>query len=253
MAHPSPDPAPSQLSLRRVALAAAPIALCGAGGAAIVSEAFSMELGFAAGAIAFFGGAVCAGILVGRGTAAVAPPAAPVLIDAESGLPNARQLRDVLRHEVARARRHGDRGYLGVLEVELNNFHPAEPGAPPPPFGRWVAEVLLGSLRETDTVVRLDERHFALVLTECDDDGAEVLFGRVRTNLSTTPFAHNADGTGVYLRSWGAGAPWRPEYATADDYLAAAIEELNQSRPVYQAAQNWFRGPGNMDLVKKAS
>lgn len=166
----------------------------------------------------------------------------PDVIDVDSGLPGALLLPQLLQREIARCARYGDRSYLAIIEVKVFGFEPLQPGEEPPSHGKHVASQILGGVRATDTALRLDPDHFALLLTECDDDGAQLLFARFRTRVGTRPFATNADGSGVYARAWCAGVEWKPEYRTPQQFLAAAARKLEETRPEYDSALRWFEG-----------
>lgn len=164
------------------------------------------------------------------------------LLDAESGVGNARQLVEVLHREIARSIRYGDRTALAVFEVQVANFQPLTPDELPPSPARFVARTLVNALRDSDTVLRLDRTHFVAVLAECDDEGGEKLVARLRTDLSTTPYAKNHDGSGIYARAWATVTPWDPAYREPDTYIRAALTTLDESRGEYESAQSWFAG-----------
>lgn len=172
-------------------------------------------------------------------------PSRPQTIDAETGLGNHRQLNDLLRREIARAMRYGDRSTLVVFDVRVVGFRPI-PGEPEPPSpAPFVARVLLQEAREADVVARLDLTHFVVFLTESDEAGAENFMERTRTALSRAPFTRNLNGSGIYVRAWAGCAGWQPEHTTPAAFLAAAMEALERTRPDYQAAHNFFAGAQN--------
>ncbi|MGE5595685.1 MAG: GGDEF domain-containing protein [Hyphomicrobiales bacterium] len=164
------------------------------------------------------------------------------LIDRETGVGNARQLEELLHREIARSLRYGDRSALAVFEIGVVGFQPSPGQERPPSPARFVAQTLVNAVRDSDPVLRLDRSRFVAILAECDDDGARRLIERVRTQLSTTPYARNADGSGIYTRAWGAAAPWNRAYTTPDGYVQAALAALAHSRGGYEAAQAWFTG-----------
>jgi GGDEF domain-containing protein len=161
------------------------------------------------------------------------------LVDADSGLGNDRHLAEVLGREIARSLRHGGCAALAVFAIQPAGFRPLEPGERPPSFGRHLAKTLLKAARRSDAIARIDEHHFAVVLTECDRDGADALIGRVRTALTTGPYARNHDGSGIYARSWGAAVNWEPKFTTPEPYLQAALAELAAARMEHSAQQQW--------------
>lgn len=173
----------------------------------------------------------------------VAEAHAIALIDGETGLPNAQQLDDLLRREIARSMRYGDRSALAVFDVRISGFQPGSAGAVLPPSpARYIAATMLQAARTSDIVARLDTTRFAVVLTECDDNGAGVFCERLRTRLGTMPFAHTDDGRGVYVRAWAGMVRWDPAYTDPERYIGGAVQNMEFSRPAYESAQGFFRG-----------
>ncbi len=167
----------------------------------------------------------------------------PALVDAETGLPNASQLDELLRREIARSMRYGDRSALAIFDVRITGFQPgAGQAVLPPSPARYIAATMLQAARTSDIVARVDTTHFAVVLAECDDAGAKLFCERLRTRLGTMPFAHTADGRGVYVRAWAGMARWDPAYTDPDAYVGAAVAQMEESRRGYEAAQTYFRG-----------
>lgn len=169
-------------------------------------------------------------------------PAAELLVDEETALGNARLLGEVLHREIARSARHGAPLTLTLFEIEVAPNASDEPLPSPAPF---VARALVNHLRESDVVHRLDERHFAAVLTECHEEAARVIVDRVRTHLSSTPYARAADGSGVYARARAAALEWTDAWRTEQEFLAATYAALEAARSEYRAAAVFFEGPLN--------
>lgn len=168
---------------------------------------------------------------------------APPLIDHETGLPSSAQLEELLRREIARSMRYGDRSALAVFDVRISGFRPGEAGAVLPPSpARYIAATMLQAARTSDIVARIDTTRFAVVLTECDDNGAAIFCERLRTRLGTMPFAHTDEGRGIYVSAWAGMARWDPAYTDPDRYIAAAVQSMEFSRPAFDAAQTFFRG-----------
>lgn len=161
-------------------------------------------------------------------------------VDPETGLPCPPQLMELLRREMARSRRYGDRTALAVFDVRVTGDAAAEGELPSP--ATHIAASLVESAREADIVARLDLTCFVVMLTESDDVGAAQFAERTRTKLGTTPFAQREDGHGIYVRAWAGWARWEPGYETPERYLEAAMAELERTRPGYEAQQSWFRG-----------
>jgi GGDEF domain-containing protein len=171
-----------------------------------------------------------------------ARPAGLPVLDAESGLGNDRELYHLLRREIARSRRYGDRSTLVVFDIRVVGYKP-RPGAPLPPSpASFVAETLLTCIREADIVVRLDMTHFVVLLTECGRDGARAFAERARTRIASTPFARDEESGHIYARAWAGYASWDPSITRAEEYLAAAMTEFERTRPQYEMAQLWFSG-----------
>lgn len=172
-------------------------------------------------------------------------------IDPESGLLNGRMFRDVLEREIARSIRYGDRAALAVFEISAANFRPEQPGARPPSFGEHVAHVFARIARRSDVVLRLDGSRFAVVLSECDADGAALFVYRMRTQLSMTAYARNDDGSGLYARGIGGSVQWSPDFADARAYVDAAFADLERNRLELDAEQARFRAhpPGPRELA----
>jgi GGDEF domain-containing protein len=181
-----------------------------------------------------------------RRTPAAEPPVqqrpGALVIDGESGLGNDRELYELLRREIARSRRYGDRSTLVVFDIRVVGYK-ATPEAPLPPSpARFVAETLMGCIREADFVTRLDMTHFVVLLTECDRDGARMFAERARTRIASTPYARDHDNGHIYARAWAGYASWDPSITKPDDYLSAAMAEFERTRPQYEMAQLWFGG-----------
>jgi GGDEF domain-containing protein len=243
MDHPSPDPRAGAVS--RIVPLVATLGLGLGMGLAATSE-LPAGSAIAAGSLLLLAGAA----VVRRGkrsptsTAAdETPDLAPALVDAETGLPNAGQLSELLRREIARSMRYGDRSALAVFDVRIAGFLPGEGHAVLPPSpARYIAATMLQAARTSDIVARIDTTRFAVVLTECDDNGATLFCERLRTRLGTMPFAHTEDGQGIYVRAWAGMTRWDPAFPDPLTYLGAAIAHMESSRRGYEAAQTYFSG-----------
>lgn len=169
-------------------------------------------------------------------------PTGPHVIDSESGLGNDRELYELLRREIARSRRYGDRSTLVVFDIRVVGYE-ATPEAPLPPSpAKFVAETLLSCIREADFVTRLDMTHFVVLLTECDREGARQFAERARTRIASAPYARGQNTGHIYARAWAGYASWDPSIAKPEEYLSAAMAEFERTRPQYEMAQLWFGG-----------
>lgn len=166
----------------------------------------------------------------------------PAAIDPETGLPCPPQLTELLRREIARSQRYGDRTSLAVFDVRITGFEPTEAQPTPPSPARHIAASLIEAARASDIVARLDETRFVVMLTESNGEGAAQFCERTRTKLGTTPFARLEDGKGLYVRAWAGWSGWDPSFSTPADYIAAASEQLELTRKGYEDQQSWYRG-----------
>lgn len=166
----------------------------------------------------------------------------PSVTDPETGLPCPPQLNELLRREIARSQRYGDRTALAVFDIDVATFTPDAAHPVPPSPARHVAATLLESAREADIVARIDTTRFVVMLTESDEVGAAQFAERTRTRLGTQAFARAADGHGIYIRAWAGWARWDPGFETPADYLAAAMDNLEKTRPGYEREQSWYKG-----------
>ncbi len=175
---------------------------------------------------------------------AVAPlkPEPMSVVDAESGLGNDRELYELLRREIARSRRYGDRSTVVVFDIRCVGYQPTPERPLPPSPARHVGEALMSCIREADFVARLDMTHFVVLLTECDREGARMFAERARTRIASTPFVRDEQSGHVYARAWAGYASWDPSVTRPEEYLQAAMSEFERTRPQYEMAQLWFSG-----------
>jgi diguanylate cyclase (GGDEF)-like protein len=147
--------------------------------------------------------------------------------DALTGLLNRRAFDERLEAEMARARRHG--GRLVVCLVDLDRFK-AVNDAYGHAAGDDVLRAVAGHLecvREEDAVFRLGGDEFALLLVEPQGDGAAVVADRISASIENDPAC---GGVGA---SWGVGIFEAGDDAAsligrADTMLYAAKRLLNR-------------------------
>lgn len=144
-----------------------------------------------------------------------------LLVDPLTGTFNRRYLDEILAREVSRAERHGSS--LTFLKIQVENLE--EPGAGAD-YGKKeralkaVAGLLRENLRPTDVVVRFDENHFMVVMSETSKHGALVAIRRLLEGADSENRA----------RAGQPGYPLELSYGAADhrkgidvrDVLAAA-------------------------------
>jgi len=242
MDHPSPDPRAHRAPL---VSRLAPVTLGVVGAAATVTIFGSQDPLAAAGIAVLFGFAASVSEWSARARArsmAEQMAAAHVeTVDPESGMLNGRMFRDILEREIARSVRYGDRAALAIFEVSTANFRPSRPGEKPPSYGEHVAHVFARIARRSDVVLRLDTNRFAVVLSECDRDGAALFVYRMRTQLSMGAYARNDDGSSIYARAIGGCVQWTPEFTDARAYVDAAFADLERNRREIESEQARFR------------
>lgn len=169
-------------------------------------------------------------------------PANHQLVDAETGLPNYRQLTDILKREIARSRRYGDRSAVVVFDVRVVGFKPSASRSSPVSPARFVSEVLATTARDADVVARLDLTHWVALLTESDYEGAQKFADRARTALASSPFMRNDDQSGIYVRAWAGCACWDPAHTDPAAFVRAAVDDMESGRAEYEAERSWFAG-----------
>lgn len=166
----------------------------------------------------------------------------PSAVDRETGLCTANQFNDLVKREIARSLRYGDRTAVAIFDIRIAGFEPTAEMPEPPSPADFIAKTLQKSVRETDIIGRLDMTHFGVLMTESDEIGAQALISRVRTWLALEPFVRDASGKGVYVRAWAGAVAWKPEYHDSATYVKAALEDMERSRPNYEAMQAAFIG-----------
>ena len=108
-------------------------------------------------------------------------------VDDLTGLRNARALIDLLRRQMLRSSMNNQS--LALLTVDIDNFKGfnAEFGcAAGDQALQAVGQSLQDNLRPTDIVARIDGEKFAIILPECDANGAEIVAGRLRDAVAET-------------------------------------------------------------------
>lgn len=111
------------------------------------------------------------------------------LTDSLTGLPNRRQLEDILGSEVERVRRYGGQCCLAMIDVDhfktYNDTlgHPAGDAAL-----RELAHVMRRHLRMTDVLARFGGEEFALIMVNTPKSEAVHAIDRLRATIEEYPF-----------------------------------------------------------------
>ena len=172
----------------------------------------------------------------------------PETVDHETGLMNTRAFHEVVKREIGRSLRYGDRTAIAVFDIRIVGFAPKQNEPHPPSPAVYIKKTFEKSVRETDVVARLDLTHFAVLMTESDEVGGQALISRVRTWLALEPYHRDASGKGIYVRAWAGAVAWQPEYLDAPMYLRAALDEMERTRPNYESTLASFAGTGTMPV-----
>jgi len=159
------------------------------------------------------------------------------LLDAQSGAYNARYLDELLDREVSRAARHGHN--LSLVLLSIDAFEPLRGTYGEAGLSRIVRElvaVVHSKTRKVNSLARLRDESFCLVIPEADRAVAVHTAERLRRYLEEHPFAVNGADEIVRLRvNVGVGASERGKddraalLAQAEASLAQALTERRMS------------------------
>ena len=170
------------------------------------------------------------------------PACLPELLDTETGLAGPELFMDLLQRDIERSLRHGNEMTLMVFDVVIAGFKPTADEPEPPSVAKAVAAVLRDVARRSDIPARLGEFRFAVLLTSAEQPGAEQFSERVRTRIGTNPYARDLAGNAVHARAWAGATAWEPQYEDAAAYIAAAVQNMDETRSGYEHVQSWFKG-----------
>jgi|GEM_PF-2897702 len=146
--------------------------------------------------------------------------------DALTRLPNRRSFQDQGAQEIARARRYNRP--LSIIMADIDHFKYINDT-----FGhaagdevlRSAADIFRHTLRTSgDTVSRLGGEEFAIILPECNQDGAALLAERLRISISTMSVIH--EGAEVSVRCSFGVAEWHPTDERIETVLSRADDAL---------------------------
>jgi len=148
--------------------------------------------------------------------------------DPLTGVANRGHIEDFLADEVARARRHGHRLSVGMLDIDY--FKRINDGFGHP-FGdrviREVARIMAETVRQVDKVGRYGGEEFLLVLPDTDLEGARILAERIRAAVDAVVFEPEGfQGTvSIGVSQWAKGTEsWESLVSQADQALYEAKE-----------------------------
>jgi diguanylate cyclase (GGDEF)-like protein len=151
-------------------------------------------------------------------------------VDALSGLRTRRYAKELLTIEFLRSRRYGTP--LTVIMADLDHFkevndrfgHPAGDAVL-----RGVSQILLGSLRATDSAGRYGGEEFVVILPQNTTRGATVLAERWRDGVEKSVFAA-PDGQEVTATLSLGVAQYQRRFEGPDELIAAADKALYRAK-----------------------
>ena len=133
------------------------------------------------------------------------------VIDEVTGLANRRGFLEILRLEERRHARYG--GSPILVLVDVRRVLASHPAVDQPTLLVEIAGILADSIRDTDTLARVDDDRFAILAIQAGCSAASIV-GRLRLHLNLHRI-HQAEvsvgQTGSLLAAWqGREAPTRP-------------------------------------------
>jgi len=142
--------------------------------------------------------------------------------DPETGLGTRRQFDVAWIRDAARARRWGEPFSLVLLDVQ-DAFGGQD--AMTPAAAKQVGTILTEAARGEDSVFRLGNAAFAVLLSAARSDGASAFLERVRVRISSEPIPA---GTGSFFTVYGGVNEWHDAQEAPEAMLRAA--ELDMRR-----------------------
>jgi diguanylate cyclase len=151
-------------------------------------------------------------------------------IDSLTGLRNLQAFSDLLRRQMLRSTMSTKP--LAVLVVDIDNFADFNTE-----FGRAagdhaiysISRALQNQLRPTDVLARAYGEKFAVILPECDEDGACRVARRIRDAVSETLIMMD-DGSILPPVTVSIGAAEMQALSNADEFLASAEAALTRAK-----------------------
>lgn len=111
------------------------------------------------------------------------------LTDPLTGLPNRRQLEDILSSEVARVRRYGGQCSLAMIDVDhFKTYNDTLGHMAGDAVLRELAQVMRRHLRVTDVLARFGGEEFALIMVNTPNSEAAGAVDRLRATIEEYPF-----------------------------------------------------------------
>lgn len=165
--------------------------------------------------------------------------------DALSNLPNRRLLLDRLSHAMIQSERTGWRGAL--LNIDLQQFKTVTQGASSEAVAALVAEItqrLLGCMRANDTVARLDDEHFVIMVSDLSPDMelAQLLVERMGERLLESLNApYLVNGRSHTLQAHIGATLFGPHSRSATELLSQAEAAMYKLRDEETRGLHFFK------------
>ncbi|MGK2966447.1 MAG: GGDEF domain-containing protein [Tepidiformaceae bacterium] len=147
----------------------------------------------------------------------------PEYEDPETGLGTRTLLEMAFRNHVARFARREDPFSLAILEM-ADAYRPERALAPV--TAASIGRGLIGVARSEDTVCRLGNGTFAVILASTDADGGDAFVPRARTRVGSG--GHAGDEGEVYVTIEAGVTMWRPELETLDAMIEDARRDMTR-------------------------
>lgn len=156
--------------------------------------------------------------------------------DPDTGLGTRRLLEIASAKEAARHRRSNEPFALALLSI-TDAFRPRRPVEPA--IARAVAVILLRAARTEDSVCRLGERTFAVLLPCANATGAMSFLDRARIRVSSEP--QREGDKHRYLTVYGGVGEWQDSMSSLEDLLASARADMTDFRVEWEHdAAEWI-------------
>ncbi len=151
--------------------------------------------------------------------------------DALTGLGNRRAFQDQLDVEVATARRH--RRPLGLVVFDIDHFKSVNDRFGHPEGDRvleYVSQKMRGALRVSDQAYRLGGEEFAVLLRDCEAEGAMTTAERVLAAVGGAPFRFSGGATEKVTLSAGVSVMDASNAFDSVDLFARADKALYEAK-----------------------
>jgi GGDEF domain-containing protein len=162
-----------------------------------------------------------------------------VTVDEVTGLGNFREFEFEWWHCLARFHRRAEPFSVSLIEV-------TDAAENPQPLSttvmRSVSRLLLQTARSVDTVFRVDERLFAVLLAAARQAGGYEFVDRARIVISSKPLDDN--GQAVHVTTRGGVAEWRPEMQSMARMLKASEDDLRRFGDEKRRQEAYFEPDG---------